>query len=169
MKRMMIWSVALCWTVVSVGIVVGQSKSASGLYVFPKTGQNPDQQGQDDWQCHNTAVEMTGYNPSTPPQSTASTDAVGNARVRSTGCPERSGARGCGRCSYGCHRRGCRKRRCDGGGWWRNSRWWAWTPSRPTRAASPTTSPTASPTTAKSAACPGVSASFHGLYGCARL
>ena len=50
-----------------IGIAAAQSGSISGMYVFPKRNQPPDQQQQDEMQCNSSAIEMTGFNPSAPP------------------------------------------------------------------------------------------------------
>jgi hypothetical protein len=36
-------------------------------YVFPKEGQSPEQQQRDDYQCHQWAVQQSGYDPTRPP------------------------------------------------------------------------------------------------------
>jgi Glycine zipper len=78
------WLSAIGVVSMSIGIAAAQSGSISGMYVFPKRGQPPEQQQQDEMQCHSTAVEMTGFNPS----------AAASAPPPSQGAPAGSGARG---------------------------------------------------------------------------
>jgi len=63
----MIWLGAIGVVCASIGMAAAQAGSISGMYVFPKRNQGPEQQQQDEMQCHGTAVEMTGYNASAPP------------------------------------------------------------------------------------------------------
>src|SRR5262249_23675847 len=83
-RNMLVWPVMLSLVVVSVAVAAAQSASISGMYVFPKRGQPPEQQQQDEMQCHSSAVEMTGFNPSAPP----------SVPPPSQGAPTGSGARG---------------------------------------------------------------------------
>jgi hypothetical protein len=78
------WLSTLGVVSLSVGIAAAQSGSISGMYVFPKQGQPPEQQQQDEMQCHASAVEMTGFTPSAPP----------SVPSPSQGAPTGSGARG---------------------------------------------------------------------------
>jgi hypothetical protein len=69
MKRtplMVTWLGMLSFICTSAGLAAAQGSSISGMYIFPKGRQTPEQQQQDEFQCYNTAVEMTGYNPSAP-------------------------------------------------------------------------------------------------------
>jgi outer membrane protein with glycine zipper len=68
----------------TVEITIAQSGSISGMYVFPKGKQTPQQQQRDEGQCHSKAVEMTGYNPSAP----------SSPPPQSQGAPTGSGVRG---------------------------------------------------------------------------
>jgi hypothetical protein len=47
------------------GQVAGQSPSA-GLMVYPKNGQDEEQQGKDKFECHRWAVSQTGFDPTLP-------------------------------------------------------------------------------------------------------
>lgn len=42
-----------------------QAGGSSELMVYPKNGQNADQQGRDRFECHQWAVSQTGYDPTT--------------------------------------------------------------------------------------------------------
>ena len=34
-----------------------------GIFIYPKNGQSPEQQGRDRYECHRSAVQQTGYDP----------------------------------------------------------------------------------------------------------
>jgi len=78
------WLSAIGVVGMSIGIVAAQSGSISGMYVFPKRNQPPEQQQQDERQCNSSAIEMTGFNPSAPQ----------SVPPPSQGAPAGSGARG---------------------------------------------------------------------------
>jgi hypothetical protein len=78
------WLSAIGVVSMSIDIAAAQSGSVSGMYVFPKRNQPPEQQQQDEMQCNSSAVEMTGFDPSAPP----------SAPPPSQGAPAGSGARG---------------------------------------------------------------------------
>jgi hypothetical protein len=61
---------------------------AQNLMIYPAAGQSPQQQQQDQYQCHNWAVQQSGYDPSNPPAQTST--------QRGAALPEtlRGGARG---------------------------------------------------------------------------
>jgi hypothetical protein len=85
-RNMLVWPVMMGLVLVSTGMAAAQSPSISGMYVFPKRGQPPEQQQQDEMQCYSSAVEMSGFDPTaqqgvTPPPP-------------SQGAPAGSGARG---------------------------------------------------------------------------
>ncbi|MDO9241816.1 MAG: glycine zipper family protein [Methylicorpusculum sp.] len=40
---------------------------AQGLMIYPAHGQSPQQQQQDQYNCHNWSVQQSGYDPNTPP------------------------------------------------------------------------------------------------------
>ncbi len=40
---------------------------AQNLMIYPAAGQNPQQQQQDQYNCHNWSVQQSGYDPSNPP------------------------------------------------------------------------------------------------------
>ncbi len=79
-----VWLSAISIVAVSIGIAAAQSGSISGMYVFPKRGQPPKQQQQDEMQCNSAAIEMSGFNPSAPQ----------SPPPQSQGAPAGSGARG---------------------------------------------------------------------------
>lgn len=39
----------------------------SAQYIFPKQGQSAEQQGQDEYYCHNWATQQTGFDPTRAP------------------------------------------------------------------------------------------------------
>ena len=41
-------------------------------FVYPGKGQSPQQQKQDEYECHNWAIQQTGYDPTNPPRQQAS-------------------------------------------------------------------------------------------------
>ena len=47
------------------GVGPGQAAGSSELIVYPKNGQNADQQARDKFECHQWAVSQTGYDPTT--------------------------------------------------------------------------------------------------------
>ena len=83
-QNMVMWLGTIGVICASLGMAAAQSRSISGMYVFPKRNQPPEQQQQDEMQCHSSAVEMTGFNPTVPPSSPPP----------SQGAPTGSGARG---------------------------------------------------------------------------
>lgn len=44
-------------------LALGANIASAQQYVFPKDGQSPQKQQQDDYQCHQWAVQQTGYDP----------------------------------------------------------------------------------------------------------
>ncbi len=80
----------------------------SQLYVYPKQGQSGEQQSKDRFECHNWAVQQSGFDPGNPPpaapqQSSGGGEVVrGGARGAATGAvvgaitgnPGRGAARG---------------------------------------------------------------------------
>jgi hypothetical protein len=38
--------------------------SADNVFIYPKNGQSPDQQGRDRYECHLWAANQTGFDPS---------------------------------------------------------------------------------------------------------
>src|SRR6185503_15154107 len=57
------WLSAIGVVGMSIGIAAAQSGSISGMYVFPKRNQPPEQQQQDERRCDSSAIEMTGKAP----------------------------------------------------------------------------------------------------------
>jgi len=45
---------------------------AQDMIVYPAKGQSQEQENQDRYQCHNWAVQQTGYDPANPPPSSGS-------------------------------------------------------------------------------------------------
>ncbi|HSO72704.1 MAG TPA: hypothetical protein VLR91_08660 [Thermodesulfobacteriota bacterium] len=37
------------------------------LFIYPRQGQNQDQQAKDHYECHNQSVDQTGFDPTLPP------------------------------------------------------------------------------------------------------
>lgn len=67
-----------------------QSAQAEGrLMVFPKMGQTPQQQQQDQYNCNAWSVQQSGYDPSNPPAQSAG-PSLGSASKETV----RGGARG---------------------------------------------------------------------------
>jgi len=62
-------------------------------YVFPQNGQSAEQQGQDEYYCHNWSTQQTGFDPTVIAQQTPSTT-PSQAR---TGSGARGALRGAGR------------------------------------------------------------------------
>ncbi|GJM07826.1 MAG: hypothetical protein DHS20C11_01020 [Lysobacteraceae bacterium] len=52
---------------VSVLLLATASASFAAVYVYPANGQSPEQQAQDQAQCHGWAVSQSGYDPHNPP------------------------------------------------------------------------------------------------------
>jgi hypothetical protein len=40
-----------------------QAPPSDSIFVYPKNGQSPEQQARDEYECHHSAVEHTGYDP----------------------------------------------------------------------------------------------------------
>ncbi len=68
----------------------GSAFSQGDVMVYPKQGQNPDQQSRDRYECHTWAVQQSGFDPSNP-QAQASTGSAGGSTAKET---LRGGARG---------------------------------------------------------------------------
>jgi len=57
------------WRLIVVALVLGAVPGvglAQQLFIYPDRGQSPDQQARDRWECHNWAVQQTGFDPSAP-------------------------------------------------------------------------------------------------------
>ncbi|MGZ8175751.1 MAG: glycine zipper family protein [Methylobacter sp.] len=49
--------------------------SAQGnLMIYPRSGQSPQQQQQDQYQCNTWAVQQSGFNPASPPAQSSGSD-----------------------------------------------------------------------------------------------
>ena len=44
-----------------------QNAAAQGVYAYPNAGQSPEQQQRDSLECHQWAVQQSGYDPQNPP------------------------------------------------------------------------------------------------------
>lgn len=43
-----------------------QAPPSDSIFVYPKNGQSPEQQSRDRYECHRSAVQATGYDPTEP-------------------------------------------------------------------------------------------------------
>ncbi len=72
-------------------LIPALSLAQSQLYVYPQQGQSAEQQSKDRFECHNWAVQQSGFNPTNPPpvaapqQSTGGEVLRGGARGAATG------------------------------------------------------------------------------------
>lgn len=63
--------------------VGASSASAQGdLMIYPKSGQSPQQQQQDQTHCHSWAVQQSGYDPANPPVQSSSRGTTGKEALR---------------------------------------------------------------------------------------
>jgi hypothetical protein len=69
----MLWKVAIVVALAALAAPVG----AQQLFVYPANGQSPEQQNRDMGECHNWAVQQSGFNPY---QTSGSTQAGGVLR-----------------------------------------------------------------------------------------
>ena len=53
-------------------VATGGPATAQDLFIYPTQGQSQEQQDQDRFECHNWAVQQTGFDPANPPQAQAS-------------------------------------------------------------------------------------------------
>lgn len=61
-----------------IAILVGGPAGAQELFVYPNSGQSPEQQDRDTYECSKWASGQTGFDPSRPPpQASASSQAPG--------------------------------------------------------------------------------------------
>ncbi len=63
-------------------------------FVFPKNGQNAEQQQKDEYSCHSWAVTQTGVDPTQPQTATASTSPTATPAPVPQGSKRGSGMRG---------------------------------------------------------------------------
>ena len=110
MKRILTVGLLAAITVVSVGSV------EADMFVYPKKGQNKEQQQKDQYECHLWAVDQTGVDPMKPAQPAQATAQSGGGEVVHGAAKGAAlGAIGGGdrrRCRQGCSRRGSGRRRC---------------------------------------------------------
>jgi hypothetical protein len=57
--------------ILSATVVPGPASAQSGIYAYPAKGQSQEQQQQDQIQCHQWAVNQTGFDPNFPPPDVA--------------------------------------------------------------------------------------------------
>ena len=48
-------------------LIPALSLAQSQLYIYPQQGQSEEQQSKDRFECHNWAVQQSGFNPTNPP------------------------------------------------------------------------------------------------------
>jgi len=63
-------------------------------FAYPAKGQSPEQQKQDEAQCHTWAVQQSKYDPANPPPSTAAAQPPTTATGSTRGAGARGAARG---------------------------------------------------------------------------
>ena len=63
-------------------------------YVYPKEGQSPPQQQQDEYACYQWAVQQTGFDPTKPPPATAAAAPPTTATGTQPGAGIRGAAKG---------------------------------------------------------------------------
>lgn len=89
MKKIILTHVFLL--VILTGSLMGiKPTHAQQVFAYPKAGQSPQQQSQDQFECHQWAVGQTGYNPQAPQAPTSG----GYAPVAPPPQSERRGAKG---------------------------------------------------------------------------
>ncbi len=71
MNRVMIRFIWTYLLVMLVGTLVGNRSAAAqtGVYAYPRNGQSQAQQQRDEFECHQWAVQQSGFNPITAAQS----------------------------------------------------------------------------------------------------
>ncbi|MCZ6874992.1 MAG: glycine zipper domain-containing protein [bacterium] len=69
-------------------LIPALSLAQSQLYVYPQQGQSAEQQSKDRFECHNWAVQQSGFNPTNPPPMAVSQQSTRGGEVL------RGGARG---------------------------------------------------------------------------
>lgn len=62
-----------------IAVVAGFPVCAQQMYVYPAKGQSPQQQQKDEYECHNWAVQQTGFDPAHPQQASAPSQPAGPA------------------------------------------------------------------------------------------
>jgi hypothetical protein len=67
------------------GPAVRTADAQDNLYIYPKNGQSDEQQKKDRYECHMWAVQQTGFDPTAPQQSTASSAPQRGQAVRGAG------------------------------------------------------------------------------------
>jgi len=74
MKRVLAAVILSTFTAVSTGL-----PASAELFVFPKNGQNKEQQEQDEFSCYKWAKEQTGFDPNKPVEHAAAPAPQGGA------------------------------------------------------------------------------------------
>jgi Glycine-zipper domain len=73
-RRRSVLSYLATLSLVSVLLAGSAFAQGSDIYIYPAKGQNQAQQDKDRYECHSWAVQQTGFDPSRPQTSTASSD-----------------------------------------------------------------------------------------------
>jgi len=80
---------ALLIGAILIGIGSMEASAQGNLMIYPKSGQSPQQQQQDQYQCQTWAVQQSGFNPDSPPVQSS-----GSGRSATAKETLRGGARG---------------------------------------------------------------------------
>jgi len=66
----------------ALGIAACAAQAQGELMIYPKQGQNPDQQSRDRYECHTWAVQQSGYDPSNPQAASTGKSGTGKEMLR---------------------------------------------------------------------------------------
>ncbi len=66
---------SLFWSGCTAGLLMLGASAWAQSYVYPAEGQSPEQQQQDEAECHTWAVQQTGFDPANPPATGGSASA----------------------------------------------------------------------------------------------
>lgn len=75
---------------VAIGLSLSHAQSFAQSFVYPASGQSAQRQQQDEAECHNWAIQQSGFDPSRPPPQQAASAPTTSA----TGTTPGAGARG---------------------------------------------------------------------------
>ena len=75
-------SYVILLTVALVSVLYAAVALAQQLFIYPQRGQSPQQQQQDRFECHQWAVQQTGFDPMMGPPPTAPTAAPTTGALR---------------------------------------------------------------------------------------
>jgi hypothetical protein len=81
------------WIAAAVALCIATGTFAQ-QFVYPAKGQSPEQQKKDDYECHQWAVQQTGFDPTKPPPQTAT---AAKPPTTATGTTPGAGVRGAAR------------------------------------------------------------------------